>query len=106
MSYRFMRMLVMFDLPVETSEQRRDYRHFRNALIRNGFSMLQQSVYSRLLLSPSMELTAMTAIRKEKPKQGIVTTLMVTEKQFANMEYIIGEYHSEILDSDERLVIF
>lgn len=95
----------MFDLPVDTPEQRRDYRHFRKALIQNGFSMLQQSVYSRLLLTPSMELSAMTAIKKEKPKSGIVTTLVVTEKQFANMNYIVGEYHSEILDTDERLVI-
>lgn len=34
MSYRFMRILVMFDLPTETSEERRDYRKFRKNLIK------------------------------------------------------------------------
>ena len=45
MSYRFMRILVMFDLPTETSEERRDYRKFRKNLIKNGFIMMQESVY-------------------------------------------------------------
>ena len=36
MSYRFMRVLVMFDLPTETSLQRRNYRKFRKTLIKNN----------------------------------------------------------------------
>ena len=47
MSYRFMRMLVMFDLPTETGEDRRNYRKFRKGLLENGFYMLQESVYCR-----------------------------------------------------------
>lgn len=31
--YKIMRMLCMFDLPVETEEQRRAYRIFRKELI-------------------------------------------------------------------------
>lgn len=105
MSYRFMRMLVMFDLPTETPEDRRAYRRFRKNLIENGFSMLQESVYSKLLITPSAEATTLSAIQKEKPKSGIITSLVVTEKQFASMTYLVGEYHNEVLDSDERLVI-
>lgn len=100
-----MRMLVMFDLPTATLEDKRAYRHFRKALIQNGFVMLQESVYSRLLITPSMEVTAMNAIRKAKPPSGNVMVLTVTEKQFANMEYLVGEHHSEVLDTDERMVI-
>ena len=51
MSYRFMRILVMFDLPTETSEDRRNYRKFRKNLIKNGFIMMQESVYVRLAIS-------------------------------------------------------
>lgn len=48
MRYRVMRLMVMFDLPVETSEQRREYRRFRKSLINEGFCMIQYSVYVRV----------------------------------------------------------
>lgn len=105
MSYRFMRMMVFFDLPVETTEDRRNYRVFRKALIKNGFIMLQESVYCKLLSTPSVEASVKNLIQKNKPPKGIVQTLTVTEKQFAKMEYIVGESSSDIIDSDERLVI-
>lgn len=54
MSYRFMRMLVMFDLPTETAEDRRNYRIFHKTLIKNGFFMMQESVYTRMVLNPSV----------------------------------------------------
>lgn len=31
--------------------------------------------------------------------------LEVTEKQFAKMDFIVGEQHSDVIDTDERLVI-
>lgn len=105
MSYRFMRLLVFFDLPTGTNENKRNYRNFRNILIKNGFMMLQESVYCRILITPTAEKTAMNIIRKNKPPEGNVQMLSVTEKQFSKMEYLVGEFHSEIIDSDERLVI-
>ena len=44
MSYRFMRIIVFFDLPTETLEDKREYRKFRKMLIENGFVMMQESV--------------------------------------------------------------
>lgn len=105
MSYRFMRMLVMFDLPTETTEDRRHYRFFRNALIKNGFYMIQESVYTRMVLNPSVQRSATDAIRRCKPPHGLIQILTVTEKQFSQMEFIVGEYHSEVIDSDERLIV-
>ena len=100
-----MRLLVFFDLPIETDEDKRNYRKFRTCLIKNGFMMLQKSVYCRMLITPTAEKAAMDVIRKNKPPAGTVQMLSVTEKQFSRMEYLLGTYHSEILDSDERLVI-
>lgn len=105
MSYRFMRLLVFFDLPTETNEDKRNYRKFHRTLIKNGFMMLQESVYCRMLITPTAEHAAMDLIRKNKPPAGSVQMLSVTEKQFSKMEYLVGEFHSEIIDSDERLVI-
>ena len=53
MSYRYMRMILMFDMPVETAEERKAYRKFRKFLINEGFIMHQFSVYSKLLLNNS-----------------------------------------------------
>lgn len=105
MSYRFMRVLVFFDLPTETLEDKREYRKFRRVLIKNGFLMMQESVYCRMLLTPSAGRAVMDMIRKNRPSDGIVQVMTVTEKQFAGMEYITGEHHSEIIDSDERLIV-
>ena len=100
-----MRVLIFFDLPTETVEDKREYRRFRKLLIQNGFLMLQESVYCRMLLTPSAGNAVLNLIRKNRPSQGIVQTLMITEKQFAGMEYIIGERQSEVIESDERMII-
>lgn len=100
-----MRMLVMFDLPTETAEDKRNYRRFHKLLIENGFFMMQESVYTRMLLTPSVQRSCTELIRKNKPSEGIVQILTITEKQFSQMEYIVGESHSDVIDSDERLII-
>lgn len=102
---RFMRMLVFFDLPTLTNEDRRNYRLFRKILIKNGFIMLQESVYCKLMTSPSVENSMKNLLQKNKPPQGIVQTLLVTEKQFSKMDYVVGEFTSDVIDSDERLII-
>lgn len=100
-----MRILVFFDLPVLSLEQRRDYRSFRKFLIKDGFIMLQESVYCKMVLNESAAKTVVEQVKKNRPEDGLVQLLTVTEKQFSKMEYIVGEYKSEVLDSDQRLVI-
>ena len=100
-----MRVLVFFDLPTETLEDKREYRNFRKLLIKNGFLMMQESVYSRMLITPSAGKAVLDMIRKNRPAGGIVQVITVTEKQFAGMEYITGKHYSEVIESDERLII-
>ncbi len=100
-----MRILVFFDLPVLSLEQRRDYRSFRKFLIKDGFIMLQESVYCKMVLNESAAKVVVEQVKKNRPEDGLVQLLTVTEKQFSKMEYIVGEYKSEVLDSDQRLVI-
>ena len=103
--FRFMRMFVFFDLPTLTTEDRRNYRNFRKALIKNGFIMLQESVYCKMMTSPSVENTCKKMIRDNNPPKGIVQTLSITEKQFVKMDYVVGEYKGDIIDSEERLIV-
>ena len=105
MSYRFMRVIVFFDLPVETSEERRNYRKFRKHLIKSGFLMLQESVYVKLALNFTQVEQIVTEVKKEKPTKGSIQILSVTEKQFAKMEHISGKIDTNIINTDERLLI-
>lgn len=100
-----MRMIVFFDLPTETADERRTYRRFRAGLIKNGFIMMQESVYCKLLLNASAEQLAREAIRKLRPAKGIVQMLTITEKQFSKIEYLTGEFHSDVISSDERMIV-
>ncbi len=89
MRYRFMRILVFFDLPTETSKDRKIYSKFRKFLIKEGFIMMQESVYSKLALNNSITNAIRDKIEKNKPPKGIVQMLVITEKQFSSMEYIV-----------------
>lgn len=100
-----MRVLVFFDLPVTTGENRREYRRFRKFLLKNGFLMLQESVYCKLALNGTAVNAIVDNVHKNKPEEGLVQLLTVTEKQYSKMDIIIGDVKSEVLDSDERLVI-
>lgn len=99
-----MRVLLFFDLPVETERQRRDYRQFRKALIKDGFVMLQNSVYAKMALNPSAARMVRDRVDRFKPDSGIIQILIVTENQFASMEYILGASETNIVNSTDRLV--
>ena len=99
-----MRVIVFFDLPVQTSAQRREYTQFRKQLVKDGFIMMQESVYCKLALNMSVAGAIMANVRQNKPPEGLVQMLVVTEKQFARMEFVVGESRTEIVDSDERTI--
>lgn len=67
--------------------------------------MMQESIYCKLALNGTAVNTITESIRKNKPREGLVQLLTVTEKQYAKMEFIVGVGKHDILDSDERLVI-
>ena len=67
--------------------------------------MLQESVYCRMVLNQSAENNLRQALRKIKPKDGLVMVLSVTEKQFAKADILVGEKKTDILDTDDRITI-
>lgn len=100
-----MRLILFFDLPVGTDTQRRSYRIFRKYLTREGYMMLQESVYSKLVINQTNANLALTKLKKNRPSEGLVQLLVVTEKQYASMENISGSICSRQIDSMDRLVI-
>lgn len=105
LNYRFMRLLVFFDLPTESSENRRNYRKFRKNLITHGFFMLQESVYCRMLINAAAAQSMIGKIEEFKPPDGMICVLMITEKQFSGMSFIIGEQKTDVITTDKSLVI-
>ncbi len=104
MSYRFMRMILFFDLPTETSQERREYTRFRKYLLKSGFMMMQESVYCKIALNQTVVNSLYDSLQKNKPGKGLIQVLTVTEKQFSKMEFILGEYNGDIINTDERFV--
>jgi len=104
MSYRFMRVMVFFDLPTLTVKDGQEYRRFQKFLVKNGFIMSQLSVYSKLVLNASQAKSVKKLLEKNVPQRGLVQVLQITEQQFANIVYLAGKSQTKILDSDARWV--
>ena len=67
--------------------------------------MLQESVYCKMMTSPSVEKSIKHLIYSNRPTKGLVQLLMITEKQFVKMDYVVGESTSDIIDTEERVVV-
>ena len=94
--------MVMFDLPVETSEQRREYRKFRN----EGFCMIQYSVYVRVCTTRQAATLLENRIKAFIPDEesGVIQTLILTEKQYGDMHFLLGKEKDDIRNSSERTI--
>ncbi len=105
MRYRIMRLMVMFDLPTETSKQRKQYRQFRKKLINEGFIMIQYSVYVRVCTTKSAAEFLEKRIKDFLPDEGIIQSLVLTEKQYSDMHFLRGKIIEEVRNSSKRTVI-
>ena len=99
-----MRMILMFDMPTDTAEERKAYRKFRKFLLSEGFIMHQFSVYSKLLLNNSANKAMIDRLQANNPKKGSISLLTVTEKQFARMIYLNVDRSTSVGNSDSRLI--
>lgn len=106
MSYRYMRVIVFFDLPVVLEQDRKEYTRFRKFLVNDGFSMMQESIYSKIVLNATAANLLEDRIKKYKTKKGLIQLLTITEKQFASIKFITGISDSTLTNNDSRLVIF
>lgn len=88
---RYMRVMVFFDLPTKEKEDKHHYVTFRNRLLRDGFDMLQYSVYTRLCGNYDAVDKFVERVRRYTPSDGSVRVMTVTNKQFADMAILAGK---------------
>ena len=90
MSNHFMRILVFFDLPVKTKDQRKVYTRFRKFLISDGYDMLQFSVDCRLCNGNDAVDKHLKRLESHLPSKGSVRAMKVTDKQYGAMKIMLG----------------
>jgi CRISPR-associated protein Cas2 len=105
MKDRIMRTIVFFDLPNTYSRDKKNYMRFRKFLLNEGFIMMQESVYSKIVLNSQQSQLLLERVRKMAPNKGLIQVLTITERQYSQIEFIIGESNSKIIDSEDRLIV-
>ncbi len=90
-AYDAMWIYVMFDLPVDTKAKQKRAHQFRTGLLKDGFSMFQFSVYIRPCPSRENAEVHIQRVQRIVPAEGMITILLVTDKQFGQMRTFYGE---------------
>ncbi len=83
--YRIMWLFVFFDLPTETAKDRKNASGFRKNILKDGFTMMQYSVYIRHCASGESADVHEKRIKRLLPPLGKVSVLRITDKQFGNI---------------------
>ena len=102
---RVMRTIVFFDLPNVYAQDKRNYHLFRKFLLNEGFIMMQESVYSKIVLNSQQSQLLGERVRRNAPKKGLIQLLTITERQYARIEYVVGNSNSKIIQSEDRLIV-
>lgn len=99
-------LFAMFDLPVKTKSQRKQYARFRKALLELGFSQMQYSVYAKFCSGEERSNALRHQIRRMLPPAGAVRLLAVTDRQFGKMENYLGKIPAGTERAPEQLTLF
>ena len=88
---KFMRIVVFFDLPVVTAKEKKAAAKFRKFLIKDGYNMMQWSVYSRICNGTDSVAMHRQRLKQNLPENGSVRALTLTEKQFESIDVLLGK---------------
>ena len=103
---RFMRLIVMFDLPVITDKERKIATSLRKFLLDDGYIMMQFSVYSRICKNNDDLQKHINRLKIHSPKNGNIRMLQITEKQYSNIIMFAGSKEVEEDISIDSLLVF
>ena len=104
--YRYMWVFAMFDLPTETAQDKRNYTQFRKVLLKDGFTQMQYSVYTRHCPTQENVDVHVRRIETNLPPDGEVRVLVITEKQFEKMRIFWGKRRKAVPDPPSQLEFF
>ena len=90
-AYHIMWLFVFFDLPVTTKKDMKAASLFRKNLEKDGFSMMQFSVYIRHCASRESLEVHIKRVKSLLPESGKVSILSVTDKQYGDIYNFWGK---------------
>lgn len=99
-------LFVMFDLPVDDADARREYTRFRKRLLAQGFDMVQYSVYARYCPSEEASAAYRSRVRAVLPPDGQVRLLSITDRQFGKMEVFFARTPRRPEQRPRQLLLF
>ncbi|MCW0481720.1 CRISPR-associated endonuclease Cas2 [Gaoshiqia sediminis] len=105
-AYHIMWLFVFFDLPVTTKKERRQASRFRKDLMKDGFSMMQFSVYIRHCASKESAAVHVKRVNDFIPEKGQVSILSVTDKQYGNITNYWGKKDDPLPEGPRQLELF
>ena len=102
---KYMRLILFFDLPSKESYEKKEYTYFHKALVKNGYIMMQFSVYIKATNSFSKINREIDKLRKYIPRGGNIRIISITETQYNNMTIILGHKNiNEIYNNTKRYI--
>jgi len=105
-AYHIMWLLVMFDLPTITKFDKKNSAKFRKDLEKDGFVMLQFSVYIRYCASLESANVHIKRIRRIAPNRGMISIVMITDKQYSGIINIWGKVEKKVSHTPLQLEFF
>lgn len=105
-AYRVMWILVLFDLPTSTKQERRVASVFRKKLLEDGFTMFQFSIYFRHCPSKENAQVHIKRVKSRLPRYGEVAILKITDKQFERMELFREQKEKKGPNVPQQLQLF
>lgn len=103
---RFMWLFVFFDLPVKEKRERKAAARFRNFLLKDGYLMIQFSVYGRICNGQDRVDKHVQRIQANVPGRGSVRAMQITDKQYDRMKILVGNRTKNEKTKAEQLVLF
>ncbi len=104
--YRILWILVFYDLPTDTKKERRVASLFRKAILKDGFSMFQFSIYVRHCNSRENADVHVKRVKNILPELGHIGILTITDKQFGDIELYFGKKVQERRKVPQQLEMF
>lgn len=104
--YELMWMLVLFDLPVVEKQERKDATEFRNFLLDCGFSMIQYSIYTKVVSGSDCCAKYYRLIENNLPAKGRVDILTITDRQYENIRSFSGSSQMRKKTPSQQFLLF
>ena len=104
--YRMAWVLVFFDLPVGTPEERRDATNFRKDLLKDGYMMVQFSVYARPCGTADRVETQVRRLKTKIPPKGEVRGLMISDAQWGRMIIMRSRQKTDAEKMPDQMMFF